>query len=39
MHLKLFLQLPDNAYASHSKCLQFTNFTALMQANAESTEV
>ena len=40
MHLKFFPQLPDNAYASHSKCpLQFRNFAALMQANVESTEV
>jgi len=38
MHLKFFLQLPDNAYAPHSKFpLQFTNFAALMQANVEST--
>ena len=40
MHLKFFLQLPDNAYACHSKCpLQFTNFTALMQANVALTKV
>jgi len=37
---EILLQLPDNAYASHSKCpLQFTNFAALMHANIESTEV
>jgi len=40
MHLKFFSQLPDNAYASISKCpLQFANFAALMQDNVESTEV
>jgi len=35
-YLKLFLQLPNDADASHSKCpLQFTNVTALMQINIE----
>jgi len=39
MHLKFFLKLLDNAYASHSKCLlQFTKLAALMQAKVESTE-
>jgi len=38
VQLKLFLQLPDNAYASNSKCLlQFADLAALMQANVEST--
>ena len=40
VNLKFFLQLPDNAYASNSKCLlQYTDSTALMQANVESTPV
>jgi len=40
MSLNFFLQLPDNANASHSKCqLQFTNFTALVQGKVDSTEV
>jgi len=40
MHLKFFSLLPDNAYASHTKCpLQFTNFAALMHANVDSTDV
>jgi len=34
----LFLQLPDNVYASNSKCLlRFTNFAAPMQYDIEST--
>jgi len=40
VNLKFFLQLPDNAYASNSKCLlQYKDSTALMQANVESTPV
>jgi len=36
---EFLLQLPDNAYASHSKCpLQFTNFAVLVQAKVDSTE-
>ena len=40
VNLTFFLQLPDSSYASNSKCLlQFTDSTALMQTNVESTPV
>jgi len=40
VNLNFFLQLPDNAYASSTKCLlQLTDSAALMQANVESTPV